>query len=400
MNLSDLETGESNLLFLYEGRYEFLHMQTVTHKQLSAVERVFQENFVSRGELGASICIMQHEEVLLDLAQGWCEKEQVTPWTAETLVPVYSATKGPAAITLLSVLEKYALTSENLVSEVWPMFPVEDATFAHLMSHQCGLPALDTRADVFDYGAVISAIEGTNPAWFLGQGHGYHPRTFGFLLDECVRRITGQTLGEMWNTLIRQPLALDFWIGLPDEEHSKVARLYPGKMDKSDLQSGFYREFNTEGTVTRRAFSSPRGIHAVADMNKPDAWRLGLPAMGGVGTARSLALFYDATLRSSLFSPAIKTALQDVVVSGQDQVLMQSTAFSHGFMKDPMTNGRKDRQLFGPSETAYGHPGAGGSHAFADPENGISFCYTMNQMELAVLPNEKSRSMVRALYSL
>ncbi len=375
-------------------------MQRVTPDQLSAVEQEFQKNFTDRGELGASLCIIQSGEVLLNLAQGWCQREQVTPWTEESLVPVYSATKGPAAMTLLSVLERNGLTPESSVAEVWPEFPLDDATFAQLMSHQCGLPALDVRADVFDYSSVISAIESTRPAWFLGQGHGYHPRTFGFLLDECVRRISGKTLGAMWDSLIRQSLGLDLWIGLPEAEHPRVARLYPGKMDKSDLQSGFYREFNAEGTLTRRSFSSPRGLHAVADMNKPEAWTLGLPAMGGVGTASSLAQFYAATLRSDIFSAKMRSSIQNVVASGEDQVLMQSTAFSHGFMKDPVTDGKKDRQLFGPSLSAYGHPGAGGSHAFADPENQISFAYTMNQMELAVLPNEKSRSMVRALYSL
>ena len=149
---------------------------------------VFEENFRSRGEIGASVSVWWRGEEVLSAHEGWCEKERARSWTAATLVPVYSATKGPAAATLLMVLDQRGLGPETPVREVWPAFPVGEATFAHLLSHQCGLAALDRKAAIWDHAEVVAAIEAQAPAWRPGEGHGYHPRTFGTLVDEPVRR--------------------------------------------------------------------------------------------------------------------------------------------------------------------------------------------------------------------
>jgi CubicO group peptidase (beta-lactamase class C family) len=363
---------------------------------------VFEENFRSRGELGASVSVWWRGEELLAAGEGWCEKEQSRRWTTGTLVPVYSATKGPASATLLLALDARGMGPETPVREVWPAFPLAAATFAELLSHQCGLAALDRRASVWDHAEVVAAIEAQVPTWLPGAGHGYHPRTFGALVDEPVRRLTGSTLGEAWRRQIADPLGLEFWIGLPPHQRPRVARLYPGKATPDDLQSGFYKEFNTEGTLTRRAFGSPRGLHSVQEMNDPRAWSAGLPAMGGVGTAAALAKFYQAAIGAieSPLSPRVRAALGGLRVSGDDRVLIQPTAFSCGCQMDPLDRaGGKVRELYGPSIHAFGHPGAGGSHAFGDPDSGVSFAYVMNQMELSVLPGRKSVEMVRALFS-
>lgn len=362
---------------------------------------LFEENFRSRGELGASVSVWWRGEEVLSAGEGWCEKERSRKWTGGTLVPVYSATKGPAAATLLMALDSRGLGPETPVREVWPGFPLEEATFGDLLSHQCGLAALDRRASVWDHAEVVAAIEAQLPAWRPGEGHGYHPRTFGALLEEPVRRLSGRTLGEEWREKVAAPLGLDFWIGLPEREWPRVARLYPGKAAAEDLQSGFYKEFNTEGTLTRRAFGSPRGLHSVQEMNDPKAWSAGLPAMGGVGTASALAKFYQAAIGAidSPLSENVKRALATVRVSGDDRVLIQPTAFSCGCQLDPLdAAGRKARELYGPSVHAFGHPGAGGSHALGDPDRGVSFAYVMNQMELSVMPGPKSIGLVKALF--
>ncbi|WP_367874505.1 serine hydrolase domain-containing protein [Luteolibacter sp. Populi] len=369
---------------------------------LGQVLSVFEENFRTRGELGASVSVWWRGEEILSAAQGWCEKEQLRPWTADTLVPVYSATKGPSAATLLLVLDQHGLGPETPVREVWPSFPVEKATFAHLLSHQCGLAALDRKATLFDHAEVIAAIEAQVPAWRPGDGHGYHPRTFGALVDEPVRRLTGKTLGTVWREKIADPLGLEFWIGLPESEHHRVARLYPGKAGAEDMQSGFYKEFNTADSIVRRAFGSPRGLHSVQEMNDPKAWSASLPAMGGVGTASALAKFYQAAIGAidSPLTDAVKSALAAVRISGDDGVLVRPTAFSCGCQLDPLdASGKKLRELYGPSLQAFGHPGAGGSHALGDPGSGLSFAYLMNQMELSVFPGPKSTDMVGALFS-
>ena len=363
---------------------------------------VFEENFRSRGEIGASVSVWWRGEEVLSAAEGWCEKERTRAWTPGNLVPVYSATKGPASATLLLALDAKGLGPETLVREVWPEFPVAEATFAHLLSHQCGLAALDRKAAVWDHDEIVAAIEAQVPAWRPGDGHGYHPRTFGAMVEEPVRRLTGQPLGKVWQESIATPLGLEFWIGLPESEWPRVARLYPGKASAEDMQDGFYKEFNTEGSLPRRAFGSPTGLRSVQEMNDAKAWSAGLPAMGGVGTASALAKFYQAAIGAieSPLNERVREALAQVRVSGDDRVLMQPTAFSCGCQLDPLdASGKKVRELYGPSMRGFGHPGAGGSHALGDPDSGVSFAYVMNQMELSVLPGRKSVEMVRALFA-
>lgn len=269
-----------------------------------------------------------------------------------------------------------------------------------MLSHQCGLAALDEPADVFDHAGVIGAVERQKPEWLPGESHGYHPRTFGFLLDECVRRVDGRSLGRVWNEDIAAPAGIDFWIGLPESEWGRVAKLVPGRAKASAFEEGFYESFNTPGSLTRRAFSSPRGLHSVAEMNSPKAWAAGLPAMGGVGSASGLAKFYQFAIGAmpGPFSEAVRNSLAELQVCGDDKVLLRETAFTCGCQKDPVdAEGNKKRSLYGKSTAAFGHPGAGGSHGFGDPASGLSFAYVMNQMELSVMPGERCMGLVERL---
>ncbi|MFZ9936034.1 MAG: serine hydrolase domain-containing protein [Luteolibacter sp.] len=369
---------------------------------MGRVFEVFERNFRDRGELGASISIWWDGSEVLSEGYGWCERERQRLWTPQTLVPVYSATKVPAAAALLLALASRGLNEQTPVREVWPSFPLPEARFSHLLSHQCGLAALDRRVDVFDHAAVVGAIEAQEPAWSLGDGHGYHPRVFGALVDEPVRRLTGITLGAYWREKIAVPLQLDFWIGLPETEWTRVARLYPGKAGTDDLIDGFYKQLTTSGTYTRRAFSSPHGLHAIHEMNEPRAWAASLPALGGVGTASALAKFYQAAIGAieSPLTPHIRQALATPISAAHDRVLLRPTVFTCGAQMDPLDgNGRKIRQIYGNSKLAFGHPGAGGGHAMGDPATGISFAYTMNQMNLSVMPGLKCQDMIDALFS-
>ena len=374
----------------------------VSPSALGKVVEVFERNFRDRGELGASVSIWWDGAELLSHGHGWCEREKSRPWTNQTLVPVYSATKVPAAATLLLALSEKGLSEETLVSEVWPRFPVAEAKFSHLLSHQCGLATLDHKAAILDHAAVVEAIEEQAPSWVLGDGHGYHPRTFGTLVEEPIRRLTGATLGHCWREKIAAPLGLDFWIGLPESEWHRVAQLYPGKAGKDDLADAFYKQLTTSGTFTRRAFSSPRGLHAIHEMNEPRAWSAALPALGGVGTASALAKFYQAAI-GAIESPLpvrVRQALATPQSSAEDRTLLRPTVFTCGAQQDPLdADGRKRRIIYGPSITAFGHPGAGGSHGLGDPETAVSFAYVMNQMDLSVMPGLKCVEMVDALFS-
>ena len=369
----------------------------------SLLEAAFAENFALRGEIGAACSVWIDGREALHLAGGRTAREPDAPaWTAETLAPVWSATKGPAALTLLHILREAGLDPDAPVRAVWPELGAS-VTFGEMLSHQAGLAALDDPPSVLDHPAVAAALARQTPAWPPGARHGYHPRTFGPLVEECVRRLTGgRTAGEAWRERVAGPIGADFWIGLPASEHFRVARVYPGKVrPPPPEEEEFHKAAGTPGTPTRRAFSSPAGLHAVAEMNRPEAWTAGLAAFGGVGSARGLAAVYSAAALSGEIPavPAELTAwLSARLVNGLDATLLVPTAFSAGCMMDPLDeSGAKLRRHFGSSLTAFGHPGAGGSHAFADPERRLSFAYVMNQMEQGVLPNEKCLSLIRAL---
>src|SRR4029453_14656255 len=209
------------------------------------------ENFARFGELGAAVSIWQGDESVLEMQGGFRDARRQTPWTSETIVLFWSATKGLGSACLLHVLQERSIALERRVAEFWPEFAQsgkEKITFAQLLSHQAGLCALDRRADVLDYGAVIQALEAQKPLWPPGTAHGYHARTFGFLLDELVRRIARKTLSDYWQEVFARPLNLDLWIGLPEKENPRVATIYAAKSGTPPEPKQFYLDLVTPGT--------------------------------------------------------------------------------------------------------------------------------------------------------
>ncbi|MEM7386568.1 MAG: serine hydrolase domain-containing protein [Verrucomicrobiota bacterium] len=363
------------------------------------LESVFQEHLDAGLEVGAAVSVWRGSEECLSLQGGFCDREGTTPWVAETLVPIWSATKGPAAATTLLVLEKAGLSPHDRVGRVWPAFDRSDKralTFAHLLSHQAGLSALDGEVPVEDYEAVVAALEEQVPHWELGTGHGYHPRTGGYLLDEVVRLLAGDRLGIVWHREIATPFDLDVWIGLPESEDHRVAPLFAAKgISVSSDEKPFFQAYADRESLTSRAFRSPAGLAAATSMNQPEARRFGYPGMGGLATASGLARFYALLASGKILKPETLREVRDFRQQGPDRTLRLETAFSLGFMIDPVDGqGRKRRRHFGPNTGAFGHPGAGGSFAFADPASGTGFAYTMNQMELCVLPGKRARALV------
>jgi CubicO group peptidase (beta-lactamase class C family) len=377
------------------------------------VERIrqwFDENFASREELGASVSIWEDGSEILHLSAGYRDRERLVPWTQDTLVPVWSATKGPAAVACLLALEEAGVTLEQRVTSVWPEFGhagKNQVTLKQLLSHRAGLCALDERAPIQNHAAVIHALERQTPNWPPGESQGYHARTFGFLLDEIVRRLTGAAcLGQYFRDRIGEPLGLDFWIGLPEAEWPRVSPVYPGKLRARPDAQEFLTAFARPETLTHRAFASPAGLNAVSDFNRPDTWALGLASMGGVGSAHGLGKFYALLAKEGMWDgreivpKSMVRQLSQVLSQQEDAVLRTPIAFSAGLMKDPVTaDGAKIRSHFGPSHGAFGHPGAGGSLAFADPENRLAFAYVMNQMEIGALPGPRALGLVERLYA-
>jgi CubicO group peptidase (beta-lactamase class C family) len=364
----------------------------------------FEENFARFGELGAAVSVWQNGKSVFELHGGFRDAKREMPWTADTIVLFWSATKGLGSACLLHLLHERGVELTRRVAEFWPEFAQagkNDITLAELLSHQAGLCALDVSVDVLDYPAVIAALEKQAALWPPGTAHGYHARTFGFLLDELVRRIAGITISEYLRKTFADPLDLDIWIGLPDSEEKRVATIYAAKVGGPVAPPAFYRDLATPGTLARKAFTSPRGLHAVSAMNSRENRAMPFVSFGGIGSATSLAKFYAMLANGGeldgrrFFAQETIAQMTTTLVSGRDRVFQISTAFSAGFMKDPPDAARR---IFGPSSLSFGHPGAGGSHAFADPEHRISFAYVMNQMEQSLLPNEKSLRLVEAIY--
>lgn len=376
----------------------------------SRVQSAFDANFSLGREVGAALSIWQDGEEIVNICGGFRDAGRQVPWQQDTLVLIWSATKGMASACALHALESAGLGLETLVSEIWPEFSgggKENFTIGRVLSHSAGLGALD-RMDlsVLDHESVVRAIEEQVPFEDVVGGPGYGPRTFGFLVDEMVRRLNGGIpLGTYWRTEFAEPLGLDLWIGLPAEFHHRTASILPARTTALDSQDAFLQALTKPGSLTKKAFSSPGGLLSVSAMNTPSARSASIPSMGGIGSASALAKFYAMLALGGIwrgrrfFSEKTAAWMSARLSQGFDKILQLESSFSAGFMMDPLDEaGRKIRSLMGPSLRAFGHPGAGGSLGFADPDNGIGFGYVMNQMEPGVLPKERAGAIVASLY--
>jgi CubicO group peptidase (beta-lactamase class C family) len=365
---------------------------------------LFAENFDQLGELGASVCIRRHGEEILHLADGYRDREKTLPWTRETPVLIWSATKALASACLVHAAFEHGVELGCKVVELWPEYGQNgkgETTLLHVLSHQAGQPALrDPSTPIFDYDAVIEQLARQEPFWKPGEAHGYHARTYGFLVDELVRRMThGVSLGTYFRLIFGDPLGLNLWIGVPESIASEVAPIYaPRKPRASGAEEPFYQALSDQGSITRRAFATPAGLLTPSQMNDPKVRRLSIPSLGGIGTADALARFYQTLCSDEIFTSETIQRIAATQCTGTDQVLRVDTAFGIGFMKDPLDGNRKMRQIFGSELESFGQPGSGGSLGFCDPKNGMAFAYLMNQMEPGVFPNAKSLRLVDYFY--
>ncbi len=383
---------------------------------LSAIQldEFFEESFTARGELGAAAAVYEGRdpEPAWSNFGGFLDQGKSRAWRPDSPVLIWSATKGLAAACVLHAAWEAGLTLEKRVAAFWPEFGAagkQDVTLGQLMSHQAGLPGLTGEAGklhIREHEAVAAALAAQEPLWEPGTAHGYHARTIGFLFDECLRRITGGTpLPEYWRRVFAEPLGLRAWIGLPEELDGAVSEIIPPRYAAStDPEDPYYQALADPRSLTRLAFATPNGYRA-SEMNQPEARRVPIVSWGGYATADALARFYallagDGTWAGRrYFTEGALSWMSRPLTSGPDQVLKKPSAFSAGFMMDPLEDGVKLRQLFGPNPAAFGHPGAGGSLAFADPGEQLGFAYVMNQMEFGVFPNEKALGLVERVYA-
>lgn len=368
----------------------------------AAIERLTQAFAEIVGEPSASgfaggcaVAVWQDGKPLVSLQGG--EASPGRSWTAATPCLIWSASKGLAAACALHALHEHKIPLETPVAALWPEFASagkERISIAETLSHRAGLAAIDCKGlAITDHDAVAAALAEQPPNWKADGSHGYGARTFGFLLDEIVRRVAGESLAGYWERVFRGPLGLDLWFGLPAELTDTTATVIA---PKSPPPPGpFSRAFGDPASLTRRALSEPGGILTPAVMNTPAMRGASLASLGAIGTADALARFYSLLARGggSLFHADTLAAMRTTLSSGPDRVLVESTSFSAGFM----TN---DHGVYGPAPTAFGHPGAGGSLAFADPALDLGFAFIPSAMHSGALPGPRTRKLVAALYGI
>ncbi|MEU5270916.1 serine hydrolase domain-containing protein [Streptomyces hygroscopicus] len=334
------------------------------------------------------------------------------PWTQDTAQVVRSVTKGVAAAVPLLLHQRGQLDLDGRVSTYWPEFKAggkERVLVRHLLAHRTGVPVLDTPltpAEAIDGVSGPLAVAAQRPVWEPGTAHGYHAQTYSWLLSELVRRVTGRTIGRWIAEEIARPLGLDLWLGLPEEQRGRVGRIAAVEAPAAPAAQGLRlrpkrsvaEAYQNPESLTRRAFAA---ITPLPDENDPAYLAAELPASGGVATAEALARFYAAligplpsarTARSGgrLFAPATLTMARTEESAGPDQVLVVGTRFGLGYMLHGPAC-----PMLGPG--SFGHPGRGGSLAFADPEARIGFAYVTNGMRRGVTADPRAQALVRAV---
>lgn len=259
------------------------------------VRDAFEQNFTAHDEVGAAVCVYVDGRMVVDLWGGTADADAGRPWQRDTLMLIRSTTKGAAAICAAMLAERGELDVEAPVVDTWPEFGAqgkEEVPVAWVLCHRVGLPALDAwigRDEAVAWDPVVEALAAQRPVWQPGTRHGYHALTYGFLVGEIVRRVTGRTLGRYFHDEVAQPLGLDFWIGLPNDAVARVAHMVPPAMpsgfDPATLpkqERNFIAAARDPATLTSRALSMTR---PALDDNDPVVWSAELPAHNGIATA-------------------------------------------------------------------------------------------------------------------
>jgi CubicO group peptidase (beta-lactamase class C family) len=366
----------------------------------------FEQNFDQRGEVGASVCLSVNGETLVDLWGGTRNVETGDSWTEDTVSIVFSCTKAATAICAHILIDRGQLDLNALVTDYWPAYGKhgkDKTTVAMMLNHESGLPALRDPVKpggFLDWDYMVQRMEDEVPFWEPGTRNGYHMVNFGWTVGELVRRVSGKSLGQFFADEVAGPTGADFWIGVPEGFDRPIADILPYAPKAGDQFNDF----------TLALLGDPTSIQALSFLNNggwntnaPESHRAEIGGAGGVSNARGQVAMYTplATNDGRLVS-AERLAHMSMVTTAthQDATLLAPTRFGPGFMKSMDNRGRPNGDQMSAilGERAFGHVGAGGSIGFADPECGLAFSYTMNQMGQGLLVNDRGQSVIDAAY--
>ena len=385
------------------------------------VAEEFEQNFRERGEVGASVCVKLAGETFVDLWGGSADPSSNKPWVEDTITSVWSCTKGATALCAHMLVSRGLLDLEEPVVRYWPEFGQagkESIPVKMLLNHQSGVAAISDPippGGLYDWEFMVKALEKQEPFWKPGSMHGYHGFTFGWLVGEVVRRVSGKSLGTFFREEVAEPLGLDFWMGLPEAYENRVAPIIPADppdpsgpispmmmaiaMDQTSMQA--LQLFNTGGYM----MPGPDGVFG---FNTRAAHIAEFGSVGSLTNARGLAGMY-APLANGGSLNGVSLVSKDSLArmaavssaSSMDMTVLLPTRFSLGYVKSVdnrrVPNCTKDDSLI-ISEEAFGHAGFGGALGFADPIANMSFGYAMNRMGQGIGLNARGQSLVDATY--
>ncbi|MEV6114578.1 serine hydrolase domain-containing protein [Streptomyces sp. NPDC052109] len=372
--------------------------------RFTAVREAFEENFRTGGELGAAVAVTVDGTTVVDLWGGWADAAGTRPWERDTLVNVWSTTKGPVALCAHLLADRGLLDLDAPVAVYWPEFAAagkEKVLVRHLLSHRAGLSGLrepHSLAELYDWELTTARLAATEPWWEPGTRSGYHALTYGFLVGEVVRRISGLRPGAFLEREVTGPLGADFAVGLPAKEAGRVAELVPPAAVAGSERAAIFSQLTPAALA---ALTNP--VVGAAEANTPE-WRAAeIPAANGHGTARAVAALYGifsgrgAHGGRRFLSPEAAERVREGQGSCRDLVLgagleAKTEAGLGLWLSGPQGS-------YGPNPRAFGHDGFGGSCGLADPEASVSLGYVMNRMGPRIADDPRKMALIGALYS-
>jgi CubicO group peptidase (beta-lactamase class C family) len=355
-----------------------------------SLRRALAEVIETGAEVGAALAVHVGKQPVVDLWAGHADSARTRPWDEHTIVNLYSVGKAVTAVCALRLVEGGALDLDSPVSRYWPEFAQagkRHLPVRYLLTHQAALPAVFRPLPpgaVLQWDVMTEALAAQEPWWEPGAGHGYHVNTYGFLIGEVVRRITGKSLGSYLRDEIAGPAGIDFFIGFGPELDARCADVIPPRPgpDMEEARGLFEGDLAALAGLQRMrlgAYRNPPELSGLGVINSRE-WRAAeVPSTNGHGNARAVARLYAALAGDGeldgihILSPATIEMAMAEQVYGEDIVLQRPTRFGLGFQLT-----MPERQL-GPGPRSFGHFGAGGSLGFADPDAHVAFAYAMNQ---------------------
>ena len=373
---------------------EALDIHGACDPRFAAVKDAFAANFTEApeglNEVGARFCVMIEGAPVVDLWAGHADTAKTTPFAEDTLTPVFSTGKAVMALLMATAVEAGKVAYDEKVSHIWPAFGQagkDKVTVAQLMSHQSGLPGFSEPVEPslwFDPAAVNARLAAQAPMWEPGTASGYHPVTVGYLANEVFRLTTGRTMGQA----LRADFAdLDLWIGLPEDQHGRVAQM---RKPSAAPSLGTINPIKQAAFLDRGSAPGGRGSAEWRKMEIPSAKMHATAA----GLARMLGVAANDGMLDGrrVLSKGVLRDLTRERIHGQDKVLPYVISWAAGLMRNDGLN------VFGPGES-FGHYGWGGSMAMADPSRRLSAAYVMTRQSPHLIGDPRPRRLLEALYA-